>query len=74
MREIKRCPICKRSKNKAIQEQTTQRVGCGIAGCVFAREIATAIEEQTKIKVIKKEPEKFRVIKKEPKNIRIVKK
>ena len=39
MAEIKRCPICKRSKNKAIQEQSAQRVGCGVAGCVFAREI-----------------------------------
>lgn len=64
MSEIKRCPICKRSKNKAIQEQAEQRVGCEVAGCVFAREIAKAIEEKTKIKVIKKEPKKIRVVKK----------
>ena len=64
MSEIKRCPICKRSKNKAIQEQSSQRVPCGVAGCVFSREIAKAIEEKTKIKVIKKEPKKIRVVKK----------
>lgn len=64
MSEIKRCPICKRSKNKAIQEQTAQRIGCGITGCVFAREITKAIEEKTKIKVVKKEPKKIRIIKK----------
>jgi len=64
MSEIKRCPICKRSKNKAIQEQSALRVGCGIAGCVFAREIKKAIEDKTKIKVVKNEPKKIRVIKK----------
>jgi hypothetical protein len=64
MAEIKRCPICRRNKNKAIQEQSAQRVPCGVTGCVFAREIAKAIEEKTKIKVIKKEPKKIRVIKK----------
>jgi hypothetical protein len=64
MSEIKRCPICKRSKNKAIQEQATQRAGCGIAGCVFAHEITKAIEEKTKITVIKKEPKKIHIVKK----------
>jgi hypothetical protein len=64
MSEIKRCPICKRSKSKAIQEQSAQRAGCGIAGCVFSREITRAIEEKTKITVIKKEPKKIRIIKK----------
>lgn len=64
MSEIKRCPICKRSKSKAIQEQSALRVGCGISGCVFAREITKAIKEITKIKVVKKEPKKIRIIKK----------
>ena len=64
MNEIKRCPICKRSKNKAMQEQVSLRVPCGVIGCVFAREIAKAIEEKTKIKVIKKEPKKIHVVKK----------
>jgi hypothetical protein len=64
MSEIKRCPICKRSKNKAIQEQASQRVGCGVAGCVFAREIVKAIVEKPKIKVIPIEPKKIRVVKK----------
>lgn len=64
MSQIKRCPICKRSKNRAIQEQASQRTACGVVGCVFAREITKAIEEKNKIKVIKKEPKKIRVIKK----------
>lgn len=64
MSEIKRCPLCKRSKSKAIQEQTSQRVDCGIAGCVFAREIKKSIEEKTKITIIPKEPKKIRIIKK----------
>jgi hypothetical protein len=64
MSEIKRCPICKRSKNKAIQEQTSQRIGCGIIGCVFAQEIQRAIEEKTKITVIKKAKSIIRIIKK----------
>jgi len=64
MSEIKRCPICKRNKTKAIQEQSTQRVGCGVPGCVFAREIAKAIEEKTKFKVIKKEPKIVRIVRK----------
>jgi hypothetical protein len=64
MNEIKRCPICKRSKSKAIQEQSALRAGCGIVGCVFSREITKAIEEKTKIKVIKKEPKKIHIVKK----------
>lgn len=64
MREIKRCPICRRSKNKAIQEQTARREVCGVAGCVFEQEILNAIEKKPKFKVIKKEPKKFRIIKK----------
>ena len=64
MSEIKRCPICKRSKNKAIQEQSAQRVACGITGCAFAREIAKAIEKPN-LKIVKKEPKKIRVVKKQ---------
>jgi hypothetical protein len=64
MSEIKRCPLCKRSKNKAIQEQSSQRVGCEVSGCIFAREIARAIEEKTKITVIKKLKPIIRIIKK----------
>ena len=64
MAEIKRCPICKRSKSKAIQEQSMQRVGCGVAGCVFAREITTAIEEKPKIVIVPKVTKKIRVVKK----------
>jgi len=64
MNEIKRCPICKRSKIKAIQEQSFQRVGCGASGCVFEREIKNAIEEKTRIKVVKNKPMKIRVVKK----------
>jgi hypothetical protein len=60
----KRCPICKRSKNKAIQEQSAQRAGCGIAGCVFVREITRAIEEKTKIAVIRKVSKKIHIVKK----------
>jgi hypothetical protein len=65
MSEIKRCPICKRSKSKAIQEQTEKRTGCGIVGCVFAQEIENAIEEKGKIKIIKKQPKKIHIIKKQ---------
>jgi hypothetical protein len=64
MSEIKRCPICKRSKSKAIQEQSELSIGCGITGCVFAREITKAIDEKNKIKVVKKESKKIRIIKK----------
>lgn len=64
MSEIKRCPICKRSKTKAIQEQSELRVSCGITGCVFVREITKAIDEKNKIIVVKKEPKKIRIIKK----------
>lgn len=64
MSEIKRCPVCKRSKNKAIQEQSELRVGCGIASCVFVREISKAIDEKNKIRVVKKQPKKIRIIKK----------
>ena len=64
MSEIKRCPICKRNKNKAIQEQVSQRVGCGINGCVFAQEIQRSITEKTKITVIKKSKPTIRIVKK----------
>lgn len=74
MSEIKRCTICKRNKNKAIQEQASQRVGCGVEGCVFAIEITKAIEEKSKIKVEKKEKPKIKVIPKEKTKISIVKK
>lgn len=65
MREVKRCPICKRNKNKAILEQSSQRVACGIAGCVFAEEITKSIEEKIRITIIKKEPKKIRIVKKQ---------
>jgi hypothetical protein len=74
MTEIKRCPICKRSKNKAIREQTVQKQGCGVAGCVFVQEIARAIEEKAKIKVVKRNKPEIKAIKKENSNIRVVKK
>lgn len=64
MSEIKRCSICKRNKNKAIKEQSELRIGCGVLGCVFNCEITRAIEEKSKIRVVKKEPIKIRVIKK----------
>jgi hypothetical protein len=64
MNEIKRCPICKRSKNKAIQEQVSLRVGCGVVGCVFAQEIRKAIEEKTKITVVKKPKSIIRIVRK----------
>jgi hypothetical protein len=64
MSEIKRCPICKRSKNKAIQEQTAQRVGCGMTNCAFKSEIQNAIVEKPKIKVVKKLQPFIRIVRK----------
>ncbi|MDR0602974.1 MAG: hypothetical protein LBG80_01555 [Bacteroidales bacterium] len=64
MAEIKRCPICKRNKNKAIQEQSSQRAGCGVRGCVFEQEIQRAITEKAKIRAIKKPKPTIRIIKK----------
>jgi len=62
MSEIKRCPSCKRNKNKAISEQVSKGEPCDVprGNCVFAREIAKAIEEKTKIRIVKK----IRVVKK----------
>ncbi|MDR0894529.1 MAG: hypothetical protein LBN06_04425 [Prevotellaceae bacterium] len=73
MSEMKRCPICKRSKTKAIQEQTTQRVACGVNGCVFSKEIVNAIESKTKIKVVKQNKPKIKIEKAEKLKIKIVK-
>jgi ribosomal protein L40E len=46
MSKIKRCPICKRSKNEAIKEQLSQFSNCGVDGCVFASEINEAINKK----------------------------
>ena len=54
MRNLNRCPFCKRSKSRAIREQVSKRLCCEIAGCPFIEEIGQAIEEKKKITVIKK--------------------
>jgi hypothetical protein len=64
MTEIRRCPICKRSKTKAIQEQASQKAICGVQGCVFAREIQQAITAKSKIRVVKKTKQVIHVVKK----------
>ena len=66
MSEIKKCPTCKRTKNKAISEQISERKRCGVprGSCFFEKEILKAIETKTKIKVIKKERKEIRVVKK----------
>ena len=51
---MKRCPHCKRSKNRAIQEQLSKREICESVECAFADEIKKAIEDANRIKVIKK--------------------
>lgn len=54
MGEIKRCPLCKRSKAKAIQEQLSQFSNCGIEGCAFASEINQAINNNYNTMICKK--------------------
>lgn len=69
--EIKRCPACKRSKNKAIQEQKIIGEPCGICGCVFKNEIEDALTKKIVINVVKKEKRKIEVVKKVKSNIKI---
>ena len=69
--EIKRCPACKRSKNKAIQEQRIIGEPCGISGCVFKNEIEEALMKKIVINVVKKEKVKIAVVKKEKSSIKI---
>jgi len=63
---IKRCPQCKRSKNRAISEQASLRLPCDNLNCVFRDEIIKAIEHRSKIMIIKKE---LKVVKVEKKTI-----
>ena len=69
--EIKRCPVCKRSKNKAMQEQRVIGEHCSISGCVFVDEIEDAITKKVIINIVKKEKNKIAMIKKAKLNIRI---
>ena len=75
MSEIKRCPVCKRSKNKAITEQVSKGEPCGVScgSCSFEKEITKALEKP-KFKIEKKEKPAIKVIAKEKPKINIVKK
>jgi phosphatidylserine/phosphatidylglycerophosphate/cardiolipin synthase-like enzyme len=64
MAEIKRCPICKRSKTKAIQEQASQKAICEVRGCVFSKEIRDAIQAKKISQIIKKTPKPIHIIRK----------
>lgn len=78
MPAIKRCPTCKRSKRKAIEEQRAKKELCGFPqkDCYFYDEIKNALEKSNNIKAIKKEKKKkpIRVEKKTKKTIRAYKK
>ena len=66
MNDAKRCPICKRSKTKAIKEQKALGTHCEVSnrGCYFYNEIKTALERKSNIKIIKKEKKIVKVFKK----------
>ena len=74
MSEIRRCPICKRVKNQAIQEQVLKKEHCGVAGCVFLNEIVDAIKKKIIPTIVKKTVMNISVIKKTPINVKINKK
>jgi hypothetical protein len=74
MSEIKRCPICKRNKNQAIQEQSAKKEHCRVAGCVFSKQIIEAIQKKIIPAIVKKPTKNIVVIKKETKTIKINKK
>lgn len=78
MPAIKRCPTCKRSKRKAIEEQRTKKEICGFPqkDCYFYDEIKNALEKRNNIKAVKKEKKKvaIKVEKKGKTKINIIKK
>jgi len=65
MSEIKRCPICKRNKTRAVAEQSAQKEACGVNGCVFSKEIRDAIQSKKIPQIIKKQAKQIHIIKKE---------
>jgi len=71
---IKRCPICKRNKERAIKEQVKNGEPCGVRGCVFKDEIKKALDKKRNIKIVKKPRKKIQIIKKTQKDITVIQK
>jgi len=71
---VRKCPICKRKKEKAIIEQVVLNTPCDMHECFFSKEIENALKKKNSIKIVKKKKSPIRIIKKEKKAIRIFKK
>lgn len=60
-----RCPTCQRTKSEAIEEQVSRKKVCDCSTCIFRSDIQKAIDESTRIKIVKKDSPKINFRKKE---------
>jgi len=68
-----RCTFCKRTKGVAIAEQVAEGEPCPPKRCEFAAEIAAAIENRNRLRIVPKEKKIVQITKKESRKINFVK-
>jgi hypothetical protein len=72
-RERGRCTLCKRKKGVAIAEQVAKGKPCPSNSCEFAAEIAEAIENRNRLKIVPKEKKLVQITEKQSRKINLVK-
>jgi len=68
-----RCTFCKRPKSVAIAEQVAKGEACPPNRCEFAAEIAEAIENRNRLRIVPKEKKVVQVTEKQSPKINFVK-
>lgn len=73
-RRQNRCTFCKRSREKAVNEQLGKNEPCESNFCEFITEIANALEQKNKIDIIPKQKKIIPIVEKEILAIPIIEK
>jgi len=68
-----RCTFCKRKKGVAIAEQVATGMPCPSNSCEFAAEIAEAIENMNRLRIVPKEKKLVQTTEKQSQKIDLVK-
>ena len=68
-----RCTFCKRTKAVAIAEQVAKGEACASNRCEFAAEIAEAIENRKRLRIVPKEKKVVQITEKQSPKINFVK-